>query len=77
MDKPIIIRVRQANNTYAATHKGQRATATAGPHAAARRVAEKIYGESSFVLSDAGIDNSDNTKGAQHCFRVELKEGEA
>lgn len=72
MSKPIIIRVRDAGQTYMATLAGKRASCTTGRYQAAQRVAEKVYGEGRFELFGAGIDNS-NPAQAVHCFRVNLK----
>ncbi len=77
MNTPIFIRVRDANNTYAATHGGMRATCTQGPRQAAQRLAEKLWPDRNVQLTDAGTDNSDNAKGAQHCFRVNLEGGKS
>jgi hypothetical protein len=55
IEKRIVkIRVSFGSGTYSACGAGERASATAGEEFAARRLAEKVFGETRFTLKYVG-----------------------
>jgi hypothetical protein len=50
----MVIKVRDANNTYTARCNGKTASATSGQHNAAMAVAVKVMGGCPFILTELG-----------------------
>ena len=62
--KANIITVRDANNTYTASWDGEKASSTAGPEQAAKRLAFKLLGH------DLDLEPLERSATGQHRFRV-------
>ncbi|WIX34931.1 hypothetical protein QO259_09930 [Salinicola sp. JS01] len=67
--KSATVRVRDAIGGYAATLQGQRATCAWSHEEAARRVAQKVYGDTVDVVNDY-LRDSDVAAGVRYRYHI-------